>query len=178
MRIIAGSAKGRRIDAPKTGTRPMTGRARESIFSILGRRLIDARVLDLYAGSGSLGLEALSRGAADAIFVEKSKSAGEIVETNIDRVGLGGRLRRSAVRSFLRSSRERFAVVFVDPPYADSDSEVEAVLALIEPLLEHDGIVVLHRQARSEVSPPEFLHTVDERRYGDAVVTMMERAIE
>lgn len=178
MRIIAGSAKGRKIDAPKAGTRPMTGRARESIFSILGRRVIDTRVLDLYAGSGSLGLEALSRGAADAIFVEKSRSAGTVVEGNIDRVGLGGALRRSDVRAYLRSSQELFAVVFVDPPYADADAEVEAVLALIEPVLEDDGIVVLHRQARSEVLAPEFLHTVDKRRYGDAVVTMMERAQE
>jgi 16S rRNA (guanine966-N2)-methyltransferase len=178
MRIVAGSAKGRKIDAPKAGTRPMTGRARESIFSILGRRVVDARVLDLYAGSGSLGLEALSRGAAGAIFVEKSRSAGAVVEGNIDRVNLGGCLRRSDVRAYLRSAHDRFAVVFVDPPYADTDSDVEAVLALIEPVLEDNGIVVLHRQARSDVSPPEFLHTVDERRYGDAVVTMMERAKE
>jgi len=178
MRIIAGAAKGRKIDAPKAGTRPMTGRARESVFSIIGHRVVDTRVLDLYAGSGSLGLEALSRGAAEVIFVEQSRAAGTVIEGNIDRVGLGGRLRRSDVSAYLRSANELFTIVFVDPPYADTDADVEAVLALIEPVLEDDGFVVLHRQARSEAVSPEFLHTADERRYGDAVVTIMERAQE
>ena len=178
MRIIAGAAKGRNLDAPKSGTRPMTGRARESIFSILGHRVVGIRVLDLYAGSGSLGLEALSRGATDAIFVERSRRAGATIEANIDRVDLGGHVRQSDVSVYLRSAKAQFSVVFVDPPYADTDAEVESVLSLIEPVLTDDGIVVVHRQARSEVAAPEFLHTVDERRYGDAVVTMMERAKE
>lgn len=176
MRIIAGSAKGRRLDAPKTGTRPMTGRVRESIFSILAQRVRDARILDLYAGTGSLGLEAISRGAAEVIFVESGRQAAVILEQNIDRVGLGGRIRRGAVRPFLRTATTQYDVVFVDPPYCDDDQEVKRVLELIEPVLAPDGMVVLHRQARSDVPPPDFLHTVDERRYGDAVVTMMERS--
>ena len=175
MRIIAGAAKGRKLDAPKSGTRPMTGRARESIFSVLSKRVRDARILDLYAGSGSLGLEAISRGAAEVVFVERGRQAAATLERNIDRVGLGGRVRRSNVMQFLRAETARYDVVFVDPPYADDDQEVRRVLELIEPVLDLDGIVVLHRQLRSDVQPPEFLHTVDERRYGDAVVTMMER---
>lgn len=175
MRIIAGTAKGRRLDTPRSGTRPMTGRVRESLFSILAERVTDARVLDLYAGSGSLGLEAMSRGAADVVFVEKGREAVVALEHNIASVGLGGRLSGRDVVVFLRSTRCVFEMVFVDPPYAEDDSGVRDVLALMEPVLSEEGIVVLHRQARSDVTVPEFLHTIDERRYGDAVVTMMER---
>ncbi|KAA3637268.1 MAG: 16S rRNA (guanine(966)-N(2))-methyltransferase RsmD, partial [Armatimonadetes bacterium] len=83
-------AKGRTIRTPPKGTRPMTGRARESVFSILANRLPGARVLDLFAGSGSLGLESLSRGAERAVFVENSRSAAAIIASNIEAVGLGG----------------------------------------------------------------------------------------
>jgi 16S rRNA (guanine966-N2)-methyltransferase len=175
MRIIAGAAKGRRLDAPKSGTRPMTGRARESIFSILGPRMRGALVLDLYAGSGSLGLEALSRGAEEARFVENDRQASVILERNIERVGLGGQARRGDVRAYLRSETSVYDVIFLDPPYAKDDDEIDRVLALAAVVLAPGGIVVLHRQARSSISLPDFLHTVDERRYGDAVVTMMER---
>jgi len=178
MRIIAGAAKGRKLDAPKTGTRPMTGRARESMFSILSARIDGTTVLDLYAGSGSLGLEALSRGATHAVFVERDRAAGSMLRKNIDRVGLGGRVRMADVASFLGERSGVYDVVFVDPPYADDDQQVRSVLELIEPVLAPGGIVVVHRQARSETTPPQFLRTIDERRYGDAVVTMMERVTE
>lgn len=178
MRIIAGVAKGRKLDTPKTGTRPMTGRARESIFSILTPRLRGANVLDLYAGSGSLGLEALSRGAADAVFVERGRGAMEALKGNIDRVDLGGSIRSGDVRQFLQTHDANYDVVFVDPPYAEDDRAVVSVLELMEPVLAKEGIIVMHRQARSEVETPQFLRTVDERRYGDAVVTMMERVQE
>ena len=178
MRIIAGAAKGRKLDAPKTGTRPMTGRAKESIFSILASRVAGARVLDLYAGSGSLGLEAMSRGAVDVLFVEKARQATMILDRNIERVGLGGRSRRGDVRAVLRSETGRYDLIFIDPPYGNDDAEIEKLLTQIDQVLAPGGVVVLHRQARSDVAPPEFLHTVDERRYGDAVVTMMERPQE
>ncbi|MDK1009792.1 MAG: 16S rRNA (guanine(966)-N(2))-methyltransferase RsmD [Actinomycetota bacterium] len=178
MRIIAGAAKGRRLKTPKAGTRPMTGRARESLFSILGGRLAEARILDLYAGSGSLGLEALSRGASGVVFVEKDRAASVVLSENVERVGLGGRVRTSDVRSFLRSEYAQYDVVFLDPPYRDDDAEVFSVLELVDGVLAPGGIVVLHRQERNVVDPPEFLRSVDERRYGDAVVTMMERENE
>jgi 16S rRNA (guanine966-N2)-methyltransferase len=178
MRIIAGAAKGRKLDTPRKGTRPMTGRARESVFSILAPRLGGARVLDLYAGSGSLGLEAMSRGAVDVVLVERSREAVEVLRGNIDQVGLGGRVQPGDVQQFLRMHTVVYDVVFVDPPYADDDPDVLVTLELIDQVLARGGIVVLHRQARSNVVPPEFLRTVDERRYGDAVVTMMERVQE
>lgn len=176
MRIIAGAMKGRRLYAPKAGTRPMTGRVRESLFAILAGRLDAATVLDLYAGSGSLGLEALSRGASEATFVERNRAASELLRKNIERVGLGGRLRIADVSSFLASDKGLYDLVFVDPPYGNGDAEVCSVLEMVGRVLAPGGMIVLHRQQHSVVTLPQFLRRVDERRYGDAVVTMMERA--
>ena len=153
----------------------MTGRAKESIFSILGSTLIDATVLDLYAGSGSLGLEALSRGAADATFVERSPRAAATLERNVEAVGLGGTLIVGDVERVLDRLSGAFGVVFVDPPYADTDEQVAATLSSLGGVLAPDGIVVVHRRIGAGEVAPEFLTCVDERRYGDAVVTMFER---
>jgi len=175
MRIIAGSAKGTRLKAAAEGTRPMTGRARESLFSIIAGHLPAADVLDLYAGSGSLGLEALSRGAIHAVFVERDRAAARILAENVDAVGLGGTVMERDVDTALTSLTRLFDVVFVDPPYADEDSQIEAVLTKLDRLLAPDGLVIVHRQARSHFGVPEFLTSTDERRYGDAVIAMMER---
>lgn len=177
MRIIAGTAKGFTLKAPPEGTRPMTGRARESVFSIIGSRVRDAAVLDLYAGSGSIGLEALSRGAASCVFVERGNRASKVLRDNVERIGLGGTVRTSSVESAVSRLDGSYDIVFSDPPYAEDDRAVLGVLAGIERLLADGGLVVLHRHSRSEVLVPEFLTCVDERRYGDAVVTMMERSM-
>jgi 16S rRNA (guanine966-N2)-methyltransferase len=153
----------------------MTGRARESLFSILGERLMGARVLDLYAGSGSLGLEALSRGAAGATFVERDRNAARLIASNIEAVGLGGTVMTSAVVDAIDRISGPFDIVFIDPPYADTDSSVTSVLEDLEPVLSDMAIVLVHRQARSDFEVPEFLTSTDQRRYGDAVVTIMER---
>ena len=176
MKIIAGSAKGRPIKAPASGTRPMTGRVRESLFSIIAGRLAQARVLDLYAGSGSMGLEALSRGAESCVFVERGNRATKVLEDNVAKVGLGGTILSTTVESAIAKLDGPFDIIFIDPPYAHDDPTVGAVLERAEPLLAIDGLVVLHRQAASEVLVPEFLTCVDQRRYGDAVLTMMERS--
>jgi len=175
MRIIAGISKGRHLSVPASGTRPMTGRAKESVFSILSGRFDDARVLDLYAGSGALGLEALSRGASVAVFVEQDRSAAQIIDRNIVSVGLGGTVVRRSLPGALSVVHGLFDLVFVDPPYADTDDSVTDTLRRMDQILADDGIVVLHRQARSNVESPDFLTCFDERRYGDAVVTMLER---
>ena len=177
MRIIAGTAKGATLRAASKGTRPMTGRARESLFSIIAGHLPAAEVLDLYAGSGSLGLEALSRGAVHAVFVEWGRDAARILRANVDSVGLGGSVIERDVAVALMSLNRVFDVVFVDPPYSDEDTDVEAVLAQVDRLLAPDGLVIVHRQARSAFGVPEFLTSTDERRYGDAVITMLERTV-
>ena len=176
MRIIAGRAKGFTLKAPPEGTRPMTGRAKESLFSIIGSRLPDAVALDLYAGSGSIGLEALSRGAASCVFVERGNRASKVLADNVDKVGLGGEVWATSVATALAKLDGAFDLVFVDPPYAEDDRTVFDVLSRIEPALADGGLIVLHRHARSSAMVPEFLTCIDERRYGDAVVTMMERS--
>jgi len=178
MRIIAGTSKGTRLAVPETGTRPMTGRARESVFSILRDRLFDAIVLDLYAGSGSLGLEALSRGARHATFVEGDHAAVEMIRKNVDAVDLGGTVLRGTLPGFLARLSGTFNLVFVDPPYSDSDENVLLGLDRLGRLLAPASLVVLHRQASSEIVLPEFLTCSDQRRYGDAVISMMERVTQ
>ena len=175
MQIIAGTAKGRRLATPPSGTRPMTGRAKESVFSILQWEVPDARILDLYAGSGGMGLEGLSRGAASAVFVERSARAARILRDNIDRVGLGGLVVEADVGASLRSVDGPFDIVFVDPPYALADADVAAVVDALDGLVADGGIVVVHRQASSVMPSPEFLALRTERRYGDACVNVYER---
>jgi 16S rRNA (guanine966-N2)-methyltransferase len=175
MRIIAGAATGATLKVPSKGTRPMTGRARESLFSIIANRLPEADVLDLFAGSGSLGLEALSRGAATALFVESDRSAAAVVTSNIATVRLGGSVITAAVAVAIPRLKTTFDIVFVDPPYADEDSAVDSVVRSLDSIVAAGGLVVVHRQGTTGFTVPEFLTSIDQRHYGDAVITMMER---
>src|SRR5437763_17162801 len=104
MRVIAGRAGGIRLDAPKTGVRPTMDRVKSAIFSSLGQEIIGARVLDLFAGSGALGIEALSRGAAAVLFVEENAAAVSAIERNLARTNFEGRVRKQDVFAFLRAS--------------------------------------------------------------------------
>ena len=124
MRVIAGSAKGRRLVVPAgAATRPATDRLRESIFGTLGDRCIDATVLDLFAGSGALGIEALSRGGMHATFVERDAAAIAALRRNAETSGFGDRstIARGDVASYLRLATGSFDLVFCDPPYADAE---------------------------------------------------------
>ncbi len=139
--------------APRTpAVRPMTDRAKEALFSHLGRRVEGADVLDLFAGSGSLGLEALSRGARSALFVERRQDATEAIRENLRRAGLAGEATvvRADVRRFLsrwkRDGGGSFDLVFVDPPYAWSDRAVAGLLEDLVPLLRPGAAVCLHRE--------------------------------
>lgn len=176
MRIIAGRAKGRRLQGPGgEATRPMMDRVREALFSSLGARVGGAVVLDLYAGSGSLGLEALSRGAGRAVFVERHRKALAALRRNVGSVGLGGEVVASDVSGFLASTGDRFDLVFVDPPYALSLPSVEQVLVLVVPRLSDGGQVVVHRRRASGVPDVPGLVLVDRRRYGDTEITRFEK---
>ena len=180
MRVIAGSAKGTRLVRVPAGVRPVSDRAREGLFSSLGELVVDARVLDLYAGTGALGIEALSRGAETAVFVDKSPTAVASVRENLARTGLDDRavVERSDVRRFLERpplEPAGFDLVFLDPPYEGGPAELDPVLAVlgVKPLLREGFTVVLSRGSRSSnlVIP---LHWVVARRlsYGDSVVTL------
>ena len=129
MRVIAGSAGGVRLAVPKCGVRPTMDRVKAAIFSSLGEAIIGARVLDLFAGSGALGIEALSRGAASAIFVEDDRQSAEAIEKNLAKTNLKGRVRHQDVFDFLRrqSNAGKFQIIFADPPY-EKPAAAKAIL--------------------------------------------------
>ena len=177
MRVIAGRAKGRRLKTPPgPGVRPMTGRVREALFSSLAAEIPGARVLDLYAGAGSLGLEALSRGAAGAVFVERDRSVLEILRSNIDRVGLGGRASGAEAGRFLAGAGpDSYDLVFLDPPYRFPDERVEGELAAAGRVLSPGGAAVAHRRAGGGALRAEGLTLEDDRRYGSARILRFRR---
>ncbi len=170
-RIIAGSAKGSRIQVPAKGTRPTSERAREALFSRLESwdALTNARVLDLYAGSGALALEALSRGARRAVVVENGRQAARVAQANV--VGTGfqrqAKVRSQTAAAFLEAERTQFDLVFMDPPYDQPDSDLRDALRALVPLLDKEATVVVERQAAapSPELPPE-LFVLDSRRWG------------
>ncbi|HET6682346.1 MAG TPA: 16S rRNA (guanine(966)-N(2))-methyltransferase RsmD [Gaiella sp.] len=174
MRIIAGSHRGRRIAAPKGAhTRPTGDRVREAVFDLVGP-VDGASVLDLYAGSGALGLEALSRGAARCVFAETDPAACRVIRRNLEQLGLvGGRVVQRDAIALLRgeaSAGVRHELVLADPPYerwADVEPDLAAhVPAVVAP----SGLVVVETSARSEPRLP--LDLVTSRRYGSARLTV------
>jgi 16S rRNA (guanine966-N2)-methyltransferase len=177
MRIIAGIAKGRRLRSPRgSGTRPMMDRVREAIFSSLGALVVDASVVDLYAGTGSVGLEALSRGADAVVFVEADRDALDALRVNIEAVGLGGTVVAGTVERFLASATGMFDLAFVDPPYKAPLPSVEQVLTALGGRMNDGGVVILHRRTGSPEPPfPPDLVVTDRRRYGGATITKLSK---
>lgn len=182
-RIVAGQAGGRRLAVPPRGTRPTSERVREALFSALESTLdIDgAHVLDLYAGSGALGLEALSRGAARAVLVESDRRAVDVLRRNVAAVGLpGAEVLAAPVHAILGKPADTpFDVVFADPPYAISDTDLDAALtALLDGhWLAPHGLVIVERAARS--GPPNWpprLAGLRTRTYGDTALHWAEPA--
>ncbi|MFI7418970.1 16S rRNA (guanine(966)-N(2))-methyltransferase RsmD [Nonomuraea sp. NPDC049684] len=177
-RIIAGSAGGRRLAVPPgRGTRPTSDRAREGIFltldSLYGLR--EARVLDLYAGSGAVGLESLSRGAAHALLVESDAKAVRTIRANIQSLGLDGAelVADKVERVLARPPEEPYDIVFADPPYALGDGEVTRVLELLRDngWLMDEGLVAFERETRGKsLMWPEGYVEERVRRYGEASV--------
>jgi 16S rRNA (guanine966-N2)-methyltransferase len=176
MRVIAGSRKGHTLVAPRgQDTRPTSDRVRENVFNLVGP-LDDARVLDLFAGSGALGIEALSRGAASAVFVEKDADAIRAIERNLDRLRLtGARVVRGDVLwtiSQEASAGAKYDLVLVDPPYGML-TEIQPRLARhLPPLLAPDGLLVVETDARTELELPLPVRT--SRKYGQTRVTIFE----
>jgi 16S rRNA (guanine966-N2)-methyltransferase len=177
MRVIAGSARGLRLDAPRDkGTRPVTDRVKETLFGILGERVIDAQVLDLYAGSGAIGIEALSRGAAHATFVERSRAGVTVIRDNLHRTHLDdvADVRDADVERFLSGTDAGgpYTLAVLDPPY-----EERAILAPLErllPLLAPGATVVVKHFWRTIVPVPERMRAWRERRFGETALTFLE----
>jgi 16S rRNA (guanine966-N2)-methyltransferase len=177
-RIVAGAAKGRRLTVPPTGTRPTSERAREALFNTL-RSYLDvagAHVLDLFAGSGAVGLEALSRGASSVTLVEADRAASAIVRRNSELVGLSGaHVHSRDVMAYLAGPEpdNPFDLAFADPPYEYPDARLADVLAaLTRPgWLAEDAVVVVERAARGdEPRWPAGIALVTQRRYGDGML--------
>ncbi len=179
MRVIAGLAKGRRLTSPGAATRPLTDRAKEALFSALGGLIPGARVLDLYAGSGSLGIEALSRGAGDATFVERDAAALRALRANLAAVDLGGRVVGGAVERFLDREAGEFDLAFVDPPWEHSLASVETVLANVDRLLAAEATTVVHRRTGEQPpAGPAGWSAPVRRSYGDTVLWTFQRQAE
>jgi 16S rRNA (guanine966-N2)-methyltransferase len=177
VRIVAGSRKGHRIAAPKgTATRPTGDRVREAAFNLVGP-LDDAVVLDLFAGSGAMGLEALSRGARRCVFVESDRAACKVIEANLEKVRLHGALvlNRDATQVLREegAAGRQYDLVLVDPPYGEW-GRLEATLAgLLPPVLASDGLLLVETDGRTEPVLP--LDLVTSRRYGSARLTLFNR---
>jgi 16S rRNA (guanine966-N2)-methyltransferase len=173
-RIVAGLAKGRRLLVPDRGTRPTSERAREALFNTLRAHLdLDgAHVLDLFAGTGAVGLEALSRGAGRVLFVERDRAAAGLLQRNIDAVGLPGTrvLRRPVTAVLAGPPGDRFDLVFADPPYELPDDQLGAILTTLVTgdWLAPEAMVVVERSARGDELPwPAGIALVTHRRYGE-----------
>lgn len=181
-RVIAGSAKGVRLAAPGPGTRPLADRVKQTLFAVLEPELDGAVVLDLFAGSGAGGIEALSRGAARAVFVEKDGGAARVVAENLRRAKLtaqGDVVRRDAIGWLADASGAAaagpFDIVLVDPPYADVDGLVHA-LELVGARLAPGGLVIAkHFWRDAPPARPGLLASVRERRFGETALTFYRR---
>lgn len=174
-RIVAGDAGGRSLLVPPgSGTRPTTERAREGLFNTVATmlELTGARVLDLFAGSGAVGLEALSRGATHALLVEADPRAAKVIRTNARTLRLNAQVVPAKVERVLAAGPdEPYDLAFLDPPYALGDTELDEILTAVQAWLGKDGIIVVERDRRSR-SPqwPDGVEAVKARRYGDSTL--------
>mgnify|MGYP000972559263 CR=1 FL=1 len=179
VRLIAGKYGGRILDAPdRRSTHAMSERVRNAMFNSIGSEIEGARVLDAFAGSGSIGFEALSRGAREVVFIEKDKIAGKIIAKNIETLNVENNttLIRTTVNNWLETATtEEFDIIFADPPYHDVQfSTVERLMGL----LKSTALMVLSHPGRSEVPPRTGVVVVDNRSYGTAVLTYFRRERE
>jgi len=176
MRIIAGAFKGRRLAPVKGRIRPTAAKVREAVFSILGPAVLGARVLDLFAGTGALGIEALSRGAAEAVFVEDHPESLRVLRRNLEALGLADRttvwpLPVTTALKKLAGQGERFGLAFLDPPYGGGDAAAAlSALASLHLLPPGARVVVEHSRRESLPEACGALTRLEVRRYGDTQV--------
>jgi 16S rRNA (guanine966-N2)-methyltransferase len=175
LRVHGGAARGRRLATPR-GIRPSQGVVKEAVFNILGG-IQETRVLDLFAGSGALGIEALSRGAGHVTFVERDDRAIGVIRANLQSLSYLGRasVSRAEVTRWLRANLGEVAdagLVLADPPY--NDAVLDRALQLLDEGVSEGALVVVEHSSRSPLSPLRRLRPVRERRYGDAAVTLLE----
>ncbi|HET9715482.1 MAG TPA: 16S rRNA (guanine(966)-N(2))-methyltransferase RsmD [Pseudolabrys sp.] len=181
MRIVGGKFRSRRIAGPKSqNLRPTSDRLRETLFNILahsyGDAVTGARVLDLFAGTGALGIEALSRGASFALFVDEGVESRALLRDNIESLGLGGItriFRRNATRLGPAHPLEPFSLVFLDPPYRQGLAEMALVSARDGSWLKHNALIVVEEATDAGFKPPEGFAELERRRYDDSELVFL-----
>lgn len=184
MRIVGGELRGRTLVTPRsTAIRPTSDRTREAIFNIIAHRrtggLEGARVLDLFAGTGALGIEALSRGAAMCLFIEEAAEARGLIRDNVETFGLTGRskiFRRDATSLGEVGTMQPFDLVFADPPYGKALGERALESAVAGGWLSPGAMIVLEEASDAPFAPPGGFSVADERQYGDTVVRFLDLA--
>jgi 16S rRNA (guanine966-N2)-methyltransferase len=184
MRIISGTAGGIPLLSPEDDTRPTTDRVRGAVFSILNPRIPNARVLDLFAGSGALGLEAVSRGSRAALFLESSREACEFIRRNAEKAKLGAQVavRQADVFAWLKTSAARgsYDIIFADPPYRKKPTDSDFAAALLDSpvlptLVAEDGVFVLESYAGPGLlAIPPTWRLLDQRTYGTSRISFLE----
>jgi 16S rRNA (guanine966-N2)-methyltransferase len=184
MRVIAGSAGGIQLVVPKHGVRPTMDRVKAAIFSSLAAEIVGARVLDLFAGSGGLGIEALSRGAASVLFVDEDRQSTVAIEKNLAKTKLQGGVRQQDVFEFLkrRAPGEQFEIIFADPPYEKNkggERFSEKLLAneALSQLLQPDGIFVLEKRPAEQLFEIKLWNVVRAKTYGATEVLFLKRSV-
>ncbi len=178
MRVVGGTLRGRPLSTPKTDAiRPTTDRTREAVFNVIAHRygdLLDGgRVLDLFAGTGALGLEALSRGASYGVFIEESAEGRGLIRTNVEAFGLSGRtkiFRRDATRLGEAGTLQPFDIIFADPPYAKGLGEKALTAALEGGWMKRGALCIVEESAATPFQPPAGFTLEDRRDYGDTSV--------
>ena len=180
MRVIAGSAGGIQLAVPKRGVRPTMDRVKAAIFSSLAGEIVGARILDLFAGSGALGIEALSRGAASALFVEEDRQSIAAIEKNLAKTKLEGRVRQQDAFEFLKRSAptEKFGIIFADPPYEKTKSGecfTQKLLTneMLPGLLETNGIFVLEKKPAEHLPETNLWKVARAKTYGATEVLFL-----
>lgn len=182
MRVIAGAVGGIRLEVPRSGVRPTMDRVKAAIFSGLGSDIIGARVLDLFAGSGAIGIEALSRGAASALFVENNRAAVAAIKDNLARTKLSGRIQKRDVFAFLRQppAAESFDLIFADPPYEQIKEGIGFTALLMSSrqlaaVLEPTGTFVLEKRPSEQIPKTKLWRVVRAKAYGATEVVFLGR---
>ena len=172
MKIITGKYKNLRIETiNKTSTRPMMSRVRESLFSSINAQLINKKVLDLFAGSGSLGIESLSRGAASCLFVELSKESLDILIKNLSKTEEDVNIFKGDAYRWVQNNEESFDIVFLDPPFEHDDSMVTDLILKLVNTLNHEGLIILHRDNSSNIiNIEEKLELIKKRKFGQSIL--------
>jgi len=184
MRIVGGAFRGRPLAPPRSqDIRPTTDRTREALFNVLAHRFADrlegARVLDLFAGTGALGLEAVSRGAASCLFIEESAEGRGLIRTNVEAFGLQGRtkiFRRDATNLGEAGTIPASGLIFADPPYGKGLGELALQSALAGGWLTENALCIVEEKASAPFAPGPGFQVIDARDYGETVIRFIERA--